>query len=268
MKKVLSCFLVLTMLLSLCSWGLAEAYNEYTATAQGYGGELSVTLTLDGNRIYAVEVKGDSETQGIGSNAIDALPQAMVDSNSVVVDTFSGATFTSKAILEAAAAALAQAGLTNDDLEKAEPTETAVVHEDMTCVILVLGGGGTGLVAAVSAIENGADPARVVVVEKTGVFGGTSATAGAVLTGPLTRFMKSQGDFNPGAGCRFTPEFLCLRSVKGAADHFRNNVPLFVEESILRFHVDVIVDCLKIRHIHAAGDLGPVKQLFTAEQSG
>ncbi len=193
MKKVLSCFLVLTMLLSLCSWGLAEAYKEYTATAQGYGGEVSVTLTLDGNRIYAVEVKGDSETQGIGSNAIDALPQAMVDSNSVVVDTFSGATFTSKAILEAAAAALAQAGLTNDDLEKAEPTETAVVHEDMTCDILVLGGGGTGLVAAVSAIENGADPARVVVVEKTGVFGGTSATAGAVLTGPLTRFMKSQG---------------------------------------------------------------------------
>ena len=192
MKKVLSCFLVLTMLLSLCSWGLAEAYKEYTATAQGYGGEVSVTLTLDGNRIYAVEVKGDSETQGIGSNAIDALPQAMVDSNSVVVDTFSGATFTSKAILEAAAAALAQAGLTNDDLEKAEPTETAVVHEDMTCDILVLGGGGTGLVAAVSAIENGADPARVVVVEKTGVFGGTSATAGAVLTGPLTRFMKSQ----------------------------------------------------------------------------
>ena len=181
------------MLLSLCSWGLAEAYKEYTATAQGYGGEVSVTLTLDGNRIYAVEVKGDSETQGIGSNAIDALPQAMVDSNSVVVDTFSGATFTSKAILEAAAAALAQAGLTNDDLEKAEPTETAVVHEDMTCDILVLGGGGTGLVAAVSAIENGADPARVVVVEKTGVFGGTSATAGAVLTGPLTRFMKSQG---------------------------------------------------------------------------
>ena len=194
MKKLFSLFLALTMLLSICSLSLAE---DYSGTAKGFGGDVTVTLTLDGNRITKVAVEGPDETVGIGSNAIDNLPDAMVQANSIEVDAFSGATFTSNAILEAAAAALAQAGLTNADLEKvaAPEEEVALSSEERSfhTDILVIGGGGTGLVSAISAIENGADPAKLVLVEKTSTFGGTSSTAGAVLTGPLTRFMKSQG---------------------------------------------------------------------------
>ena len=67
MKKFLSWMLTLVMVLSLCSFSLAESY---TASATGFGGDVIVTLTLDGNRITDVQIVGDSETAGVGSNAL------------------------------------------------------------------------------------------------------------------------------------------------------------------------------------------------------
>jgi fumarate reductase flavoprotein subunit len=60
---------------------------------------------------------GHEETPGIGSIAIETLPDAMLKGNTIVVDVRTGATFTSEGIMEAAAKALAKAGLTNDDLK-------------------------------------------------------------------------------------------------------------------------------------------------------
>jgi len=79
-----------------------------TATAAGYGGEISVTLTMQGGKLTDVIIKGENETQGIGTMAIEQMPQAMLAANSVKVDGISGATRTSTGILNAAAAALAQ----------------------------------------------------------------------------------------------------------------------------------------------------------------
>ncbi|MBR5005179.1 MAG: FMN-binding protein, partial [Erysipelotrichaceae bacterium] len=86
--------------------------DEYTATAQGFGGEVSVTVVLNGSDIVDVKVVGDSETSGIGTNAIDQLPAAIVAADSADVDAVSGATVTSTAILDAVKDALAQAGVT------------------------------------------------------------------------------------------------------------------------------------------------------------
>lgn len=86
--------------------------GTYTAAAQGFGGDVSVTLTIAGGALTAVTIAGDKETNGIGSRAVELLPEAMLAANSVEVDGVSGATFTSKAILEAAKAALAQSGVT------------------------------------------------------------------------------------------------------------------------------------------------------------
>ena len=72
---------------------------------KGIGG-VPVTVTLDENgAIASVEVGENSETQGIGSNAIEQLPGELVGLSTAeeidAVDAVSGATVTSNAIKDA-----------------------------------------------------------------------------------------------------------------------------------------------------------------------
>ena len=83
--------------------------GEYVQSAVGFGGEVVVTVTVDANSILSITAEGASETDGIGSNAIEKLPGKIVEAQSVEVDGVSGASFTSNAIKTAVAAALAQA---------------------------------------------------------------------------------------------------------------------------------------------------------------
>ena len=83
--------------------------GEYTASAKGYGGDVTVTMTFDANSITDVAIVGDSETSGIGSNAVEQMPQQILDAQSAEVDGVSGATFTSDAVRAAAADCIAQA---------------------------------------------------------------------------------------------------------------------------------------------------------------
>lgn len=82
--------------------------GTYTASAQGYGGAVEVTITVDANKITAVKIVGDDETQGIGSRAVEEMPAKIVAAGGKV-DGVSGASFSSEAILEALDGALKQA---------------------------------------------------------------------------------------------------------------------------------------------------------------
>lgn len=75
----------------------------------GMGGKLVVRVTLDGEKIAAVEILEQKETPGISDPAIEQVPAAIVAANSTEVDTAAGATVTSKAIIEAVNNALSQA---------------------------------------------------------------------------------------------------------------------------------------------------------------
>jgi fumarate reductase flavoprotein subunit len=88
----------------------------YTGAAMGFTGVVEVTLEVKDKVIVSVIAVGDDETVGIGTLALDDMPGMMVAANSIEVDMISGASFTSKAILDAAAIALTKAGLTNADL--------------------------------------------------------------------------------------------------------------------------------------------------------
>lgn len=107
MKKLLTLLLALSLLLGAMPSAIAQAAQ---GTAQGFGGEVAVRLTIEGGRLTDVTATGDRETAGIGSRAIDLLPGLMLASNTVAVDVLSGATVTSRAILQAAAQALAESG--------------------------------------------------------------------------------------------------------------------------------------------------------------
>ncbi len=83
-----------------------EGTEQLEGTAQGYGGEVKVTVMVNGDDIVSVEAMGEKETQGVGTNAIEQLPDKIEEADSTDVEAVSGATVTSNAIKEAVNKAL------------------------------------------------------------------------------------------------------------------------------------------------------------------
>lgn len=103
--------------------------GAYTATAKGYGGDITVTLTVDEGSITDCTAEGPGETQGKGSIAVEKLPSAIVEANSTQVDAISGCTISSQAILLAAQTALAEAAGTAGSAVQMKPgTYTASAY--------------------------------------------------------------------------------------------------------------------------------------------
>lgn len=101
--------------------------EQFTASSRGFGGDVEVTIAVAEGKIVDVSASGPNETAGIGSNAIERLPGEIVAAQSWEVEAVSGATMTSMAIREAAKAAMAEAGLVED--ESAAPAPATEVPE-------------------------------------------------------------------------------------------------------------------------------------------
>lgn len=102
-SRVLTFLLVLSLLTTaFASDSVVYEAGVYSDTQLGFGGKITVTLTFDEASITAVEVVGDSESAGIGSDAVEKLPQEILAAQSAQIDDISGATVSSKAILVAA----------------------------------------------------------------------------------------------------------------------------------------------------------------------
>ena len=168
--------------------------GTYTATKQGMNGDVVVEVVVTEDEIKSVKVTSNLETPGIGSPLTDAsgnilpeageaptelIPKEIVAAQSVKVDTVSGATITSAAVLGAVTDCLTQAGAGIDEWKTA-PAPAAAASNDKADVIVV-GAGGAGLAAAVSAAQNGAS---VIVVEKNGEVGGDTLVCGAIYNSP------------------------------------------------------------------------------------
>ncbi len=80
--------------------------KTYTAQAEGFGGPVTVWVTVKDNVITDVTAAGLDETPGKGSVVIDELPGKIVEAGSTTVDGISGATITSDALKRAVDAAL------------------------------------------------------------------------------------------------------------------------------------------------------------------
>ena len=110
LKKALAAIAVVALV--GCSSSTASAKfkaGTYTGKGAGHNGDVVVEVTVSDSAITKVEIKEHQETDGISDNAIANLPGAIVEANSADVDTISGCTDTSNAIIEAIKAALDQA---------------------------------------------------------------------------------------------------------------------------------------------------------------
>lgn len=113
MKKILSLSLAVLMLsvaLAGCTKpaGMYKA-GTYTASAQGYGGDVKVNVTVDADKITNVTIEGPDETPTIGGEAIKSLPETIKKANSDNFDGVSGATVTSDAVKKAVGECLTEA---------------------------------------------------------------------------------------------------------------------------------------------------------------
>ena len=182
MKKFLSLLLALTMLLTLCGAASAEA-GVFTGVGDsdiGGKGAIEVAVTVDENgAVTAIEVTKNGDTAGISDPAVAQIPGLIVEQQTANVDAVAGATKTSDAIMAAVLDAVTKAGL--DTVKWSTKVETVVEKaEDVTIEteIVVIGGGGAGLAAAVRANQLGS---KVLVLEKMGKVGGNTILAGGAL---------------------------------------------------------------------------------------
>lgn len=123
MKRVMSALLCMVMLCtSCCVAEVAAAFQPgtYTATVDGRNGPLTVEVEFSAAAIEKVTVLEHQETEVISDGAIAKIPGAIVDAQSVKVDSISGATITSEAIVMAVSDCIAQAGGNADALTAVE----------------------------------------------------------------------------------------------------------------------------------------------------
>ena len=126
MKHIASFLMIVSVALLLVSCGGKYAYTVKTG---GYGGEIAVTLTVDGDKISNIKILGDKETAGIGSNAVEQMPARILAAQSWDVDAVSGATITSTSIKKATKTAMVQAGLIEDTSSAGGPMSLDSINE-------------------------------------------------------------------------------------------------------------------------------------------
>ncbi len=207
-KRIFSIFMILVFAAAMASCAKKDDENNnqqqtpaagiytpgtYEGKATGYGGEVKATVVLSANRIESITCTGENETNGIGSVAIENLPTAMVEQQTINVDSVSGATYSSKAVVDAVTQALTSAGVDVKTLPaKVTPTEQAAtpVEETKSADLVVIGAGGAGMTAALEATNNGL---KVILIEKQEMVGGNTIKATGGMNAAGTKLQKSEG---------------------------------------------------------------------------
>ena len=189
----------------------AGVSGDFTGTAKGFGGDVSVTLTLTDSVITGCTAEGKDETEGVGSQAIAKMPGEIAESGSIAVDGVSGATITSTAIKEAAAAALTAAGLNPDDYKTAVESDATAEDSTVDADVVVVGAGGAGMTAAITAAGEGKS---VVILESQSMVGGNSVRATGGMNAGKTVY-QDENEFGESAGVE--------KTLKTAAEKYADN---------------------------------------------
>ena len=189
--------------------------GDFTGTAKGMGGDVTVTLTLEDGKITGCTAEGKDETPGIGTLALEQLPAQIAETGSIAVDGVSTATITSNAIKEAAAAALTAAGLNADDYKiEVKADETKAEDSTVDADVVIVGAGGAGMTAAITAAAEGKS---VVIVESQAMVGGNSVRATGGMNAGDTVY-QDENEFGESAGVE--------KTLKTAAEKYADNATI------------------------------------------
>ena len=161
--------------------GFAAASMAAPTTVEGTGvgkhGDITVAVTFDAGKIQNIEIVKNAENPILAKKVFTELKDEVVALSSTDVDLISGATFSAKGFIDAVNDAAKKAGVT---LAKADKKALRKVARELpktsTYDVVVIGAGGAGFSAAITAKNAGAN---VVLLEKMPAVGGNSLISGA-----------------------------------------------------------------------------------------
>lgn len=162
--------------------------GTYEVETPGFGGKMLVEVTLDEDSIVDIQVRDNFETEGVGRVAVHLTAGDIIFAQSTEVDVVTGASVSSHAVKRAVRQALEEAGATDDMFS--DPVEPAEYASEREADVVIVGGGGAGLAAAVSAGEAGVS---VIVIESNGFAGGNLVVSGGVYNSPDPVKQPEQG---------------------------------------------------------------------------
>lgn len=153
--------------------------GTYEGIANGMGGELRLSATFDSEGLQQIEIGEHTETPLISDLALTRIPADIVACQSLNVDTVSGSTITSNAVLSAVADTIAQAGGSVEAWKSAPGPAVQKQADETTKVdVLVIGGGLSGMSAAFETASAGLE---TLLLEKLEAWGGSSARSGGAV---------------------------------------------------------------------------------------
>lgn len=203
MRKAVSILLIAIMLAGMlagCTAGNPADNNDgqesllkdgtYVGTGKGNNGDIKVEMKVEGGKIASVTVLEHAETPGISDSAIENIPKAIVDGQTIAVDTISGATNSSKGIIEAVRKCIEQAGGNPADFETAKEEGASDETVELTTDVVVVGGGAAGIAASLRADELGL---KTVLLEKMSFIGGAISVSGGNQVVTLSELQKEAG---------------------------------------------------------------------------
>lgn len=150
--------------------------GSFEGTSNGMQGPITAKITVKDSKITAIEFTENKETPNVTEVAFERIPKQIIENQSLSVDAVTGATLSSYGIMAAVTNAAKSAGLDVDLLKANKVTVTPKEPQTWDTDVLVMGGGGAGLTAAIRAAEEGAN---VILIEKGSVLGGNTMMAGA-----------------------------------------------------------------------------------------
>jgi fumarate reductase flavoprotein subunit len=198
--------LVLVLLMAACQSKPATSENSgvFAGESKGKNGVIKVEVTIENAEIKDIKVIENHESE-FTKNVFEALPKSMIAANTADVDVITGASLTSKAIIEAVKDAISKSGIT---LAVKTAAEGSSKIEDATTDIVIIGSGGAGLTAA---IEASMDGAKVIVIEKNSFMGGNTNYATGGMNAAGTKYQEAKG-------IKDSPELFYKDTMKGGHD--------------------------------------------------
>ncbi|MBQ3797796.1 MAG: flavocytochrome c [Butyrivibrio sp.] len=189
-KKICACLFCVALVLFVIfgsKYVVEREGHQYDGAAQGFAGEIKVSVFVDNDTITDITYQTEGETPSIGGSAIKSLRTKILKTQNTQIDAISGATYSSKGFLEAVNSALATSGFVADGSHR---SNVATEDYEATADVVVVGGGGAGMTAAITVAENGK---KVILLEKSDILGGNTSRASSGMNAAETHYEAEQG---------------------------------------------------------------------------
>ncbi|MGF6907943.1 flavocytochrome c [Fusobacterium sp. PH5-44] len=186
MKKRFFIFMIFIFLCTSTILGNTNQFKagKYIGEGKGYAGKIKIEVSTSNNKIEKIEISESKETVNIGGTALESMIKQVIEHQNIAIDSIVGATKTYEGFKQALEDALKKTGVNMENISTPIKKELSTNTEILKTDVVVVGGGGAGLTAALFAAENGAN---VILIEKTGNLGGATLMSAGIIPATGTR---------------------------------------------------------------------------------